>query len=474
MSKVLVSDGNLTNIANSIRSKLGVQTTYKPNQMSAAIDSIETGININGVVREYTSQYGISEGRFVQLDKRYATGNELTFSTNGLRKISTVVLSENKVAVAYIDSSGSYYYARVKVFDINDGVITQAATQFWNMGTIGSNTGLSLVRLSSSQLFVAYGYGSSGYLYGKVLTISDSSISEGTAVALSSTTNAGRVISAVALSSTSVFIAHSYGSNQYLYGIVCTISGTTITAGTDTALVSTAGAGAAISATNYSFSNVFIAHSSDTTNYYLNGIACTISSTTITKGSDISQLSSSTNMGQSFSAQVLHGGSSYYTVLVVGAGSLTQGHIVRVSTSNRTYVTKFTNTIETCDRYCGISIVPLRDFPVDYDHRDNYVAMFFYYNNNLRAEYLNIYDDCYFSRESSTMLQSSDGARYYISAVYLNPSDVFIAYPSNSDGSELSVQVARRSVSAASDIRDIAGVTKNSANSGSKVQVITL
>ena len=101
------------------------------------------------------------------------------------------------------------------------------------MGTIGSNTGLSLVRLSSSQLFAAYGYGSSGYLYGKVLTISDSSISEGTAVALSSTTNAGRVISAVALSSTSVFIAHSYGSNQYLYGIVCTISGTSITAGTD-------------------------------------------------------------------------------------------------------------------------------------------------------------------------------------------------------------------------------------------------
>ena len=51
----------------------------------------------------------------------------------------------------------------------------------------------------------------------------------------------GYVISAVALSESKVFIAHSRSTssgsittNQYLYAVVCTINGTTITAETDT------------------------------------------------------------------------------------------------------------------------------------------------------------------------------------------------------------------------------------------------
>lgn len=43
MSKALVTQSYLTDIANSIRTKLGVQTTYTPSQMSSAIDSIPSG-----------------------------------------------------------------------------------------------------------------------------------------------------------------------------------------------------------------------------------------------------------------------------------------------------------------------------------------------------------------------------------------------------------------------------------------------
>lgn len=43
MSKVLVTDTYLSNIAASIRAKLGVSTTYTPSQMAGAIDSIPTG-----------------------------------------------------------------------------------------------------------------------------------------------------------------------------------------------------------------------------------------------------------------------------------------------------------------------------------------------------------------------------------------------------------------------------------------------
>lgn len=43
MSNVLVSETSLTNIANSIRTKLGSSDTYRPGDMSSAIDSIPSG-----------------------------------------------------------------------------------------------------------------------------------------------------------------------------------------------------------------------------------------------------------------------------------------------------------------------------------------------------------------------------------------------------------------------------------------------
>lgn len=43
MSKVLVSEENLTNIANAIREKNGETTTYKPNEMAGAIQNISSG-----------------------------------------------------------------------------------------------------------------------------------------------------------------------------------------------------------------------------------------------------------------------------------------------------------------------------------------------------------------------------------------------------------------------------------------------
>jgi hypothetical protein len=41
MAQVTVNESTLDAIGNAIRGKLGVQTTYKPNQMPAAIQSIE-------------------------------------------------------------------------------------------------------------------------------------------------------------------------------------------------------------------------------------------------------------------------------------------------------------------------------------------------------------------------------------------------------------------------------------------------
>ena len=43
MSKVLVSEKNLTNRANAIKEKNGEATTYKPNEMVEAIQNTEGG-----------------------------------------------------------------------------------------------------------------------------------------------------------------------------------------------------------------------------------------------------------------------------------------------------------------------------------------------------------------------------------------------------------------------------------------------
>ena len=50
MSKVLVSEENLTNIANAIREKNGETTTYKPGDMATAIQEISGGMPAKGIV----------------------------------------------------------------------------------------------------------------------------------------------------------------------------------------------------------------------------------------------------------------------------------------------------------------------------------------------------------------------------------------------------------------------------------------
>jgi hypothetical protein len=51
MAKVLTDDSNYTAIANAIRAKKGVETTYLPSEMAAAINTIDTsGITPTGSI----------------------------------------------------------------------------------------------------------------------------------------------------------------------------------------------------------------------------------------------------------------------------------------------------------------------------------------------------------------------------------------------------------------------------------------
>jgi hypothetical protein len=60
MAKVLISEENLTNIANAIREKNSETTTYKPSEMATAIQNISSGgpIVTKGIVINEYDQWG--------------------------------------------------------------------------------------------------------------------------------------------------------------------------------------------------------------------------------------------------------------------------------------------------------------------------------------------------------------------------------------------------------------------------------
>ena len=139
------------------------------------------------------------------------------------------------------------------VNNLSNGTDTTVSTNF------AKANGLSAVVLSSSKVFIAHCNGSTT-LYGIVCTISGTTITPGTDTLIYDSYYNANYISAVALSSTQVFIAHNFGNRSMnLWAVVCTISGTTITPGTDGQITANTITGR-ISAVALSSTQVFIAH----------------------------------------------------------------------------------------------------------------------------------------------------------------------------------------------------------------------
>ena len=101
MSRALITESYLTGIANAIRAKLGVQDTYTPPQMAAAIESIPTGgitptgtVNIsqNGThdVTEYASA---NVNVQPNLQSKTATQNGTVVPDQGYDGLSSVVVN---------------------------------------------------------------------------------------------------------------------------------------------------------------------------------------------------------------------------------------------------------------------------------------------------------------------------------------------------------------------------------------------
>lgn len=197
-------------------------------------------------------------------------------------KFSVELVADNKIFIAHCYGAKKHLYSTICTIDgtiITKGTYTMLTEEYW------SGYEISTQLLEDGRVFVAHNYGNAYWLSAMICTIEGTSITPSTDTIIIEEHSGGYAISTVTLTGNNIFIAHSKTANFGLYGIVCTVSGTTISKGTDTTLESGKYAGYAISTELLKNGNIFIAHSR-TTNYDLNGIVCSVSGTSITHGSD--------------------------------------------------------------------------------------------------------------------------------------------------------------------------------------------
>lgn len=129
MSRVTIDDSSLTSIANAIRSKLGVETTYLPSQMAGAIGSIETGgtdltsADEGKVVVESSGDYVLQAqtSRSISQNGTYdtTTNDEVVVNVSGgggeSAVLTTKTITQNGTYNASSDNADGYSSVTVSV-----------------------------------------------------------------------------------------------------------------------------------------------------------------------------------------------------------------------------------------------------------------------------------------------------------------------------------------------------------------------
>ena len=245
------------------------------------------GININGIIEEYKVAAGekVKAGDFVEFVNQFYGEKELSSDVQvGTYGLCVVKLSENKVLIAYNSNVGlgAHLHAMAVTLENND-VITGVETVIdeqkdsgkrisavaLNEGSaflsyIGSNnlnirklifidmnnnievkhtnalsnttTYLSTVSIENNKVFSAFNSGA--YVYGRIDMIEDDEIKEVVSSTILASVNGAtnNVVSSVLLSNDGIFIAHTYGENNLLYGTYCLLGETDITTVESTAI----------------------------------------------------------------------------------------------------------------------------------------------------------------------------------------------------------------------------------------------
>ena len=317
------------------------------------------GMDINGIIRDYHVYAGenISAGDLVEFingigsQTNYGASacTQLSIGAYSSARVTAVVLDDTRIFVAHKYNGSNEYLYGVIVTISGANIIVGTDTQLST--TVDSGYRLSATKVNNNAVFIAHSSeGSNLYLNGMVCTVNGTTITAGTDIQLTTTTKtANEEIKAITLNDGSVFIAHNYGSDRYLFAIVCTVSGTTITKGTDTSLYNTKDAGTRISPIQLRDGNIFIAHSYNGSSRYLYAQVCTVKGTTITSGSS-KALVSSTYAGSYIETALLDEDDK---VLVIHSYSTSQSLNSMVCTISGTTVTAGTDIVLSSESATG-------------------------------------------------------------------------------------------------------------------------
>lgn len=321
------------------------------------------GSKINGIIEEYYVYAGanVNAGDFVEFvngvaGQRTETSEDTAINNTDSRPsevISAVELSENRVFIAHNKDTSDYYLYGVVCTIENAKIIVGTDTQLSTERYTGYQ--ISTVLLDDGRVFIAHSYSTSYNLYGMLCTIEGSSITVNKDTNLASSySGAGKRLSATKLTGSKIFVAHIVNdTNYFLYATVISINGNTISMGTMKSLAkySTKYSGYVIATTTLSSTNVFVAHSFDS-NYYLHGVSVTISGTTISfvESSDIALTSAVANSGRFIAVKALNNNKVLVTHCSDNSASYLHGIVCTVS---GTSTTKGTDTQLSTEQYTG-------------------------------------------------------------------------------------------------------------------------
>lgn len=250
------------------------------------------GLKIDEIIKEYQVVSGgnVNVGDFVKYieEIKEETINDLKVNTNlsiknkcNIAILSVVQLSPTKIFIICKDFIDSGVYGIICTID-NEVIKLNSTTQL-NIKA-EDNFRISATLLEENKIFIVSSYTSSSYhyIYGTICTIEDDIVTQGENSRIVYDTYILHSLEVIQLSSNRVFVTFSYhisssSDSYYMESIICTISGTTINKGTVTRLYHGYNTGEHLSTVCISSTKVFIAFTSELTNEYLYGMICIVS-----------------------------------------------------------------------------------------------------------------------------------------------------------------------------------------------------